>query len=144
MRRLCLTILAAAVLMSAISQTSAELTKADIEEIRNIVREEIQRTETYLDKRITESREDMNKRFEQVDKRFEQIITFMWMLVVIFLGITGTTIGFAIWDRRSMIRPFEDKVEELRKTDQRFLEVLKNLATEDKRLAEVLRKFDLL
>jgi len=29
----------------------------------------------------------------------------------------AVTIGFAIWDRRSMIRPFEDKVEELRKTD---------------------------
>jgi len=47
----------------------------------------------------------------------------------------------SIWDRRSMIRPFEDKVEELRKTDQKFL---KTLAREDKKLAEVLKSFGIL
>ncbi|MCS7231530.1 MAG: hypothetical protein RMJ67_05290 [Elusimicrobiota bacterium] len=55
-----------------------------------------------IDKRF----EQIDKRFEQIDKRFEQIMTFMWMLVVIFTGITAATIGFAIWDRRTMIRPF--------------------------------------
>ncbi|MDW7999138.1 MAG: hypothetical protein RMI30_06800 [Thermodesulfovibrio sp.] len=41
--------------------------------------------------------------------KFEQIMTFMWMLVVIFTAITAATIGFAIWERRTMIRAFESK-----------------------------------
>lgn len=42
-----------------------------------------------------------------MDKRFEQMMTFLWMLVALFGGITSATIGFAIWDRRTMVRPFE-------------------------------------
>jgi len=63
-----------------------------------------------IDKRF----EQVDKRFEQIDKRFEQfgkqidqLFNFLWIFAVIFTSITVTTIGFAIWDRRSMIRPFE-------------------------------------
>ena len=62
-----------------------------------------------IDKRF----EELEKRFEQIDKRFDQMMTFLWMIVGIFTAITASTIGFAIWDRRSMIRPFESKVKEL-------------------------------
>ncbi|MCS7200489.1 MAG: hypothetical protein N2327_07870 [Caldimicrobium sp.] len=47
----------------------------------------------------------------EIDKKLEQIMTFMWMLVAIFTGITAETIGFAIWDRCTMIRPFEIKTK---------------------------------
>ncbi|MDI6703105.1 MAG: hypothetical protein QME40_00235 [bacterium] len=50
-------------------------------------------------------------KLEEIDKRFEQIMSFMWILAVVFGGITVSTIGFAIWDRRTMIRPFETKVK---------------------------------
>ena len=66
-----------------------------------------------INKRFEELREDMNKRFEQVDKRFEQIdkrfeqmMSFTWILATIFSAIVAVTIGFAVWDRRTMIRPF--------------------------------------
>jgi predicted PurR-regulated permease PerM len=62
-----------------------------------------------VDKRFVELREDMNKRFEQVDKRFEQVdkrfeqfMSFVWILAAIFGAMTGLTIGFALWDRRTM------------------------------------------
>ena len=104
--------------------------------------------------RVEAKLEEIDKRFEQIDKRFEelrmdinkrfdQMMTFMWMLVAIFVGITATTIGFAIWDRRTMIRPFEVKVRALEETDKKLIEVLRKLAKEDKRLAEILRSFGL-
>jgi hypothetical protein len=37
----------------------------------------------------------------------------MWILASVFGGIVAVTIGFAIWDRRTMIRPFEDKTRKL-------------------------------
>ena len=104
--------------------------------------------------RVEAKLEEIDKRFEQIDKRFEelrmdinkrfdQMMTFMWMLVAIFVGMTATTIGFAIWDRRTMIRPFEVKVRALEETDKKLIEVLRKLAKEDKRLAEILRSFGL-
>ncbi len=72
---------------------------------------------TQVDKRF----EEMDKRFEQVDrrfeqvdkrfeelsedinKRFEQITTFLWILAAIFTTLTATVIGFAYWDRRTII-----------------------------------------
>ena len=100
-----------------------------------------------MDKRfeaIDERFESIDKRFEAIDRRFDQLNNLIIGIIGAFSAIVAVTIGFAIWDRRSMIRPFEDKVEELRKTDQKFLEILKTLAREDKKLAEVLKSFGIL
>lgn len=100
-----------------------------------------------IDKRF----EQVDKRFEQVDKRFEQIINFMWMLVAIFVGITGATIGFAIWDRRSMTRPFEITVREIKgelelekhKVESLILS-LRELSKKDEDVSAILKRFNLL
>ncbi|MEO0099798.1 MAG: hypothetical protein ABIL04_02260 [candidate division WOR-3 bacterium] len=84
------------------------------------------------------------QRFEQIDKRFDQIMSFLWMLVAIFVGIITATIGFAIWDRRTMIRPFEIKVKLLEETDRKVIDALRDLAKEDKKLADILRSLGLL
>ena len=69
----------------------------------------------------------------------------MWMLVVVFIGVTGVTISFALWDRRTMIRPFEDKVKELEKEKiGKVIASLRKLAETDKKVAEVLGQFGLL
>jgi len=95
--------------------------------------------------------EEIDKRFEQIDKRFEQMMTFMWMLIAIFVGITGVTIGFAIWDRRTMIRPFEIKIRDIeaeiandRNKLHSLIEAFRSLAKTDEKVAEVLRKLRLL
>ncbi len=102
--------------------------------------------------------EQTEKRFEQVDKRFEEvnhkiemILVFMGILAGTFATITAVTIGFAIWDRRTMIRPFEDKFkkveEELTENKAKmkdFLEALRKLAKRDEELAKFLRERNLL
>jgi len=109
--------------------------------------EAIDRRFETIDKRfeaIDRRFETIDKRFEAIDRRFNQLNNLIIGIIGAFSAIVAVTIGFAIWDRRSMIRPFEDKVEELRKTDQKFLEILKTLAREDKKLAEVLKSFGIL
>ena len=113
---------------------------------KNILREMDKRFEA-MDKRfeaVNKRFESIDKRFEAIDRRFDQLNNLIIGIIGAFSAIVAVTIGFAIWDRRSMIRPFEDKVEELRKTDQKFLEILKTLAREDKKLAEVLKSFGIL
>ncbi|MFH1005477.1 MAG: hypothetical protein V1781_08320 [Bacteroidota bacterium] len=103
------------------------------------------------DKRFEELRADINNRFEQTN-------TYIGWLIVLFCAITASTIGFAIWDRRTMIRPFETKVKEIessmenirsliedqiKKTSQ-SIHVWRELAKTDNKIAEALRTYSLL
>jgi len=123
--------------------------------------EQVDKRFEQVDKRFTELREDMNKRFEQVDKRFEQVdkrfeqvdkrfeqmINFLWMLVAIFTTLTGVVIGFAYWDRRTIIRKARDEAIEVIEKEGRLrdlIRALRKLASEEKKVAAVLRSFGLL
>ncbi len=111
-----------------------------------------------VDKRIEELRQDMNKRFEQVDKRFEQVDkrfesmqNLMMAIAGAFAAIVAVTIGFAIWDRRTMVRPFEDKVKKIesdivsdRKRLEALFEILRNYASKHPDLADILKQFSIL
>ena len=111
-----------------------------------------------VDKRFLELRADMDKRFEQVDKRFEQVdnrLGDMFQLIVgilaTFGGIVAVAISFALWDRRTMIRPFEDKVKKVeekiagnKKQIKSLIEAMRELASSNPKVAEVLRFFSLL
>ena len=134
-----------------------------------------------MDKRIVELREDMNKRFEQMDKRivelredmnkrFEQMMNTLQLIAGIFTVLTLGVIGFAYWDRRTIIRrakqetletlereaaPKEEAiidravtqaVQEIKKDNrlQDLIAALRKLAATDPPLANVLKEFHLL
>ena len=66
-------------------------------------------------------------------------------------AIVAVNIGFAIWDRRTMIRPFENKVKNIendivsdRKRLEALFEVLRNYAKKHPDLADVLKQFSIL
>jgi len=93
-----------------------------------------------VDKRFEEMREDMNK-------RFEEMINFLWMLVGIFTTLTAVVIGFAYWDRRTIIRKARDEAIETIEREGRlkeFIKALRAYASEDEKFATVLRSFGLL
>lgn len=69
---------------------------------------------------IKQLREDMNKQFDRVDaqfdrmdKQFDRLVNIMLGIFGAFAAMCGGTIWFALWDRRTMIRPFEDKVKKI-------------------------------
>ena len=74
-------------------------------------RDRLIRLETKLEvgfQQIDKRFEQVDKRFEQVDKRFDQMIAFLWMLTGIFTTLTLGVIGFAYWDRRTIIKKVKD------------------------------------
>ncbi len=93
-----------------------------------------------IDKRF----EQVDKRFEQSDKRFESLQTMMMAMVGAFAAIVAVTIGFAIWDRRTMAKPFEYKIQENSRKIDEIVDVLKELGRHDERIATVLRSIFLL
>ena len=106
-------------------------------------RDRIIRLEAKLDE-IDKRFEQIDKRFEQIDKRFEQVISFLWILTTIFIAITSATIGFAFWDRKTSLKPIEEKVTINEKKLEHALAALRKLASVDKKVHAILKEFNLL
>ncbi len=151
--------------MEATDQRFEQVDKRIVE-----LREDMNKRFEQIDKRIVELREDMNKRFEQVDMRFEQMMNTLQLIAGIFTVLTLGVIGFAYWDRRTIIRkakqetletlerdavPKEEAiinravaqaVQEIKKDNrlQDLIAALRKLAATDPPLANVLKEFHLL
>jgi DNA repair exonuclease SbcCD ATPase subunit len=113
--------------------------------------EQVDKRFEQVDKRLAELREDMNKRFEQVDKRFESLQNIMMAIVGAFAAIVAVAIGFAIWDRRTMIRPFENTVKAMEKNIDsdtqkidKVISALREYAKKDSTLSDILKACSLL
>jgi len=104
-----------------------------------LMQKEMDKRFEQVDKRF----EDMNKRFEEMGNRFDDMISYLWMISTAFLGLVTATIGFAIWDRKSMIKAAKDEIiEDIERHKLKdFVYRLKELAAYDKELAKVLREF---
>jgi predicted PurR-regulated permease PerM len=103
-------------------------------------RDRIIRIETTLqvfmqqtDKRF----EQVDKRFEsmqnQMDKRFEQLTSFLWMIVSIFTTLVVAILGFAIWDRRTIISRAKEEALEAVRAESKLDDILKAM----RRISEV-------
>ena len=136
----------------------------EIEKRQAVLEAQFREFKESVDKRFEEVNkrfEEVDKRFEQVDKRFgelrgdmnarfDQLYTFLWIITAIFTALVVAVIGFAYWDRRTIIRRArEETIEEVERLYEvsrlrELLKALRELAREDRRLAEVLRNFGLL
>jgi hypothetical protein len=119
------------------------------QDFNNEDRSRMIRTETKLE----ELEKRMIERFEQVDKRFEENFTYIGYIIALFGTMFAATIAFALWDRRTMIKPFETKVIEIEseilklkkeKNNGKILVALRDLAKTDLKLAEILKAHNLL
>ncbi len=83
---------------------------------RQISNEDIYRELKVFQAKTEERFAAIDKRFDQIDKRFEQVnnrfgdmFNFLWMLTGIFTVLTTGVIGFAYWDRRTIIGKAQDE-----------------------------------
>ena len=90
---------------------------------------------------------EIDKRFEQIDKRFEQMMDFLKILSAIFTSLVIAVIGFAYWDRRTIIKKAkEETIAEIEKEGRLrdLIMALRELAKRHPELAELLKQFNLL
>ncbi|GIX47739.1 MAG: hypothetical protein KatS3mg131_1950 [Candidatus Tectimicrobiota bacterium] len=104
-----------------------------------------------IDKRFDELRQDVNQRFNELrqdmNQRFAQLTQFLYILSGIFTALVAVVIGFAYWDRRTIIREARrEAIEWMEKegTLRRVVEALREVAREDARMAEALRRTHIL
>ena len=109
--------------------------------------ERLTKVETKIDANtaaIAQLWQDMNAQFD----RLSQLILG---ILGAFTALMAVTIGFALWDRRTMVRPFESKVKVMedelardRESLHSLLEAFRSLGKSDEQVADVLRRFRLL
>jgi len=122
-----------------------------LEEGQKAILREMDKRFEAMDKRFEAMNDKMDKQFEAMDRRFEAMDAKIDLLAGIFTAIVVSVIGFAIWDRRTMIRPFEIKVKsiekeisETRDRQQGLIEAFLVLGRRDEQVAEILRRFHLM
>ena len=125
----------------------------DIAEIKATLKTFMEQTDKrfeLMDKRITELREDMNKRFEQVNNELNRLVNIMVGIFAGQIALVVAVIGFAWWDRRTIIRKtkeetFEEMEKELKPEKfKKLLNALRDKAKTDKELEAILKKYGLL
>ena len=100
-----------------------------------------------FEKRMDERFEQVDKRFEQVNNRFADMFNYFYILTGIFTTIMVANIGFAFWDRRTVIRQARREAVEFIEQEgvaRRMLQALRTAAQEDEALAKAMRSFNLL
>ena len=114
----------------------ADLTKQDCEEIRKIVREEVQSEIKGVQTEIKVLQAEiryMNKRIDDLTGLIYVILAGMFALV-----------GFILWDRRTALAPAIRKVEVLEEREKKVETILKEYAAKEPKMAGVLRKIELM
>ena len=108
------TILTLLILFCAIAlPTFAELTDADLDKIRLIVKEEIKNEVSEAEKRITQH---VDIKIESVEKRFNLVVGFvspLMVLIVITVGIPQIIIAFRSRKDREQERRIEELAREI-------------------------------
>lgn len=136
----------------------AELAKSDVEEIRRIMKEEIQ----HMDKRIDDLRDTLRSEIGALRSEISDVKTankdikseikdmkselqgfMLWGFGIVFAGIFAL-IGFVLWDRRTALAPAIRKNQELEDRENKIEMALKEYAEKEPRLKEILKHIGLM
>ena len=132
--------------------------RADIQQLRadmGQLRQDMDRQNQQLREDMGQLREDMNRQNQQLREdmnlQFARQFRLTLALLVAFTALVAAIIGFALWDRRTMLRPLERTVtgltEDLSSNRQRLealLDALRALGQRNPEVARVLKQFNLL
>jgi cell division protein FtsB len=99
-----------------------EIQLARIDEKFNKIETEIQ----ALNQRI----DDLDKK---LNKRMDDLITYLWIFMGFITILIGFIIGFGLWDRRTYLKPVEEKKAD-KELVMKLEQKIENLENENKKL----------
>ena len=123
---------------------------AEVKQLREDINKQFDRIDIQFD-RVDTQFGRIDAQFDRIDKQFDRLVHIMLGIFGAFAALCGGTIWFALWDRRTMIRPFEDKVKKIeddiagnRTKLHTLIEAFRLLSKTDEKVAGILKKFNLL
>ncbi|MBF0428353.1 MAG: hypothetical protein HQL94_05475 [Magnetococcales bacterium] len=148
-------------LSKRIEEVNLSLNKR-IDEVNLNLNKRIDEMYQNLDKRIDEGNQNLNKRLDELrmdfNKRMDNNHQTMLAMFGTLITLIVTLFGYIAWDRRTMIKPLQEKLNTIENQQiqltqdtknakdhlHSLLEALRALAREDEKLASVMRSFALL
>ena len=129
--------------------------RADMQEQNRQLRTDMQEQGRQLRADMSQLRADMQEQNRQLrtdmNSRFEEQGRMLLGIVAAFTALVAVNIGLVVWDRRTSVRPLEDKVSglaeevsESRSQVSTLLEALRALGQQNQTVAAVLKRFNLL
>ena len=117
--------------------------RADMQQLREDMNRQNEQLRTDIGQQMQQLREEMTGQFA---RQFHLTLA----LLAAFSTLVAAILGFALWDRRTMLRPFERSVRSLeedignnRRRLDALVEALRALGQHDPEVACVLRQFHL-
>ena len=86
----------------------------------------------------------VQKQFNNVDKRLDNLQTFLYWGFGITISFMGFLLGFVMWDRRTTLAPVTRETEELKRRENRTLDVLRAYSEKAPELRELLKNAGIL
>jgi len=81
--------------------------------------------------------QSLNQRIDDLDKklnkRMDDLITYLWIFMGFITILIGFIIGFGLWDRRTYLKPVEEKKAD-KELVMKLEQKIENLEDENKRL----------
>lgn len=92
----------------------------------------------------------IDSQFDRINSQFDRLTKIMLAIFGSFVALVGCIIWFALWDRRSMVRPFETKINELEADItanstkvHSIIDAFRALSKTDEQVASILKRFNL-
>ena len=110
-----------------------------------------------LDRKLSQRIDDTNRRIDDTNQRISDLYDINLTMFAILAALITGLFGYIIWDRRTMMKPVQERLERLERDIERDLDLrnehgsiparllnaLRELAKTDEKLAAVLRSFSL-
>ena len=117
------------------------------EEMRADTNKRFEELKADMNRRFKESQENINRQFGILNDRFDDMRHFLNSITAIFTTLTIFVIGFAIWDRKTIVaKAKEETIKELENSGKLkdLIMVLRKKAKTDLELEKILREHRLL
>ncbi len=111
-----------------------------------------------LEKSVNQRFDDVNQRIDDVNQDIDGLQNIILVLFSAIITLIIALFGYIIWDRRTALRPLQDRIERIEQEIYRDLELqnedgsrltrlvkaLREMAKTDEKIADILRMFSLL
>ncbi|GIX42292.1 MAG: hypothetical protein KatS3mg129_2025 [Leptospiraceae bacterium] len=101
-----------------------------------------------VNQRIDSLEKSLNQRIDgleiSLNRRIDDLYQLMLVLIGAIIAQTIGVIGFVLWDRRTAISPVIRKTKELEEDNEKIHKVLKEMAKNDNKIANILKQAGIL
>jgi len=97
-----------------------------------------------MDVKLDEYQKQTQLQFDNIQKQLDNHQTFLYWGFGILISFMGFILGFVLWDRRTTLAPVVKEAEELKRRENKILDILIAYSEKEPKLRELLKNAGML